>query len=224
MPTVFEVQETVAVPEPVRAGGLTGPQLRPVGTVSVSVTMPANWLIPVMVIVELGEPPTMAGAGGAAAIVKSWTTNVTVAECERLALVPVILTWNVMGDVNVQDRVELPEPVMLGGNRLQKVLFVPRLTIPAKPLTVVIVMIEVPAALTFTSTLVGFAASVKSWTTNVTITEWDRLALVPIMLRWKVDAVLNVHDIVAVPEPVTLVGDTVQEVLLVVRLTMLAKP
>ena len=34
----------------------------------------------------------------------------------------------------------------------------------------------------------------------------------------------NVHDSVALPEPVTLVGDTVQDVLLVVRLTTPAKP
>ncbi len=34
----------------------------------------------------------------------------------------------------------------------------------------------------------------------------------------------NVQESVALPEPVTPVGDTAQEVLLVVRLTMLAKP
>ena len=33
------------------------------------------------------------------------------------------------------------------------------------------VMLEVPAALTFTLTLVGLAVIVKSWTTNVTVTE-----------------------------------------------------
>ena len=35
---------------------------------------------------------------------------------------------------------------------------------------------------------------------------------------------LNVHDSVALPEPVTLAGDTVHEVLLVVRLTTPANP
>ena len=34
----------------------------------------------------------------------------------------------------------------------------------------------------------------------------------------------NVHDRVALPDPVTLVGDTEQDVLLVVRLTTPAKP
>ena len=35
---------------------------------------------------------------------------------------------------------------------------------------------------------------------------------------------VNVHESVEAPEPVTLVGDTVQEVLLVARLTMPPKP
>jgi hypothetical protein len=39
-----------------------------------------------------------------------------------------------------------------------------------------------------------------------------------------VDADANVQDRVALPDPVTLVGDTVQDVLLVVRLTTPAKP
>jgi hypothetical protein len=34
----------------------------------------------------------------------------------------------------------------------------------------------------------------------------------------------NVQESVALPEPVTLIGDIVQEVLLLARLTMLAKP
>jgi hypothetical protein len=38
------------------------------------------------------------------------------------------------------------------------------------------------------------------------------------------DAVANVHDNVAVPEPVTLVGATLHAVLSAVRLTTLVKP
>jgi len=46
-----------------------------------------------------------------------------------------------------------------------------RLTAPVKPLTAVIVIVDVPAWLTFTATLVGLAAIVKSWTTKVTVAE-----------------------------------------------------
>ena len=41
---------------------------------------------------------------------------------------------------------------------------------------------------------------------------------------WKVPAEAKVHDSVALPEPVTLVGETVHEVLLVARLTTPEKP
>jgi len=46
-----------------------------------------------------------------------------------------------------------------------------RFTTPANPLTAAIVIEEVPAALTFTVTIVGLAVIVKSCTTNVTVTE-----------------------------------------------------
>jgi hypothetical protein len=62
----------------------------------------------------------------------------------------------------VHDSVALPEPVTLVGETVHEVLFVARLTTPAKPLTAVIVILEVPAAFTFTVTLVGLAAIVKS--------------------------------------------------------------
>ena len=77
-------------------------------------------------------------------------------------LVPVV--------VNVQDSVELPDPVTLVGETLHDaVVLVARLTTPAKPLTADTVMVEVPAAFTLTVTLVGLAAIVKSWTMNVTV-------------------------------------------------------
>jgi len=41
---------------------------------------------------------------------------------------------------------------------------------------------------------------------------------------WNVPAVLKVHESVELPDPVTLVGETVHDVLLVVRLTTPAKP
>ena len=73
--------------------------------------------------------------------------------------------------MNVHDSVELPEPVTLVGDKVHEVLFVVRLTTPAKPLTAATVTVEVPAALTFTFTLVGLADIVKSWTANVMVTE-----------------------------------------------------
>ena len=80
----------------------------------------------------------------------------------------------------MQDRVELPDPVTLVGATEHEVLLVVRLTTPAKPFNPVIVIVEVPAEPARTVTLVGLAAMVKSWTTNVTVTEWDKLALVPV--------------------------------------------
>ena len=66
---------------------------------------------------------------------------------------------------------ELPEPVTLAGVRVHDVLLLTRLTMPAKPWSAVIVMVEVPALPAFTVTLVGLAAIVKSWTVKVTVAE-----------------------------------------------------
>ena len=69
--------------------------------------------------------------------------------------------------VAVQESVEVPEPVTLVGVRvhvrpvLGEIVEV-RLTTPAKPLTAVTVIVEVPGLPTFTATLVGLAAMVKS--------------------------------------------------------------
>jgi len=71
----------------------------------------------------------------------------------------------------VHDNVALPEPVTLVGATEQEVLLVVRLTTPAKPLTAVTVIDEVPAAPAFTVTVVGLAVIVKSCTWNVTVTE-----------------------------------------------------
>jgi len=71
----------------------------------------------------------------------------------------------------VHDSVALPEPVTLVGETVHDVLLVVKLTTPAKPLTAVIVIVDVPAVPAFTVTVVGVAVMVKSWTTNVTVTE-----------------------------------------------------
>jgi len=85
--------------------------------------------------------------------------------------VPVTPTWTVDDAANVHDSVALPDPVTLVGATEQDVLLVVRETTPAKPLSPVIVIDDVPALPALTVTDVGLAAIVKSWTTNVTVTE-----------------------------------------------------
>src|SRR2546426_10440979 len=99
---------------------------------------------------------------GLAVMVKSWTMNVTVTEWDREPLVPVTATCTVLAGTNVHDRVELPEPVTLVGERVQAVLLEARLTMPEKPFWPVTVIVDVPAALALTVTVVGLAAIVKS--------------------------------------------------------------
>ena len=71
MPGVGEEHETVAVPEVVTDPGVIAWQVRPVGTVSVRVTVPVKPLRAVIVIVELADWPVFTAAGEVAAIVKS---------------------------------------------------------------------------------------------------------------------------------------------------------
>jgi len=69
----------------------------------------------------------------------------------------------------VHERMEVPEPATLVGLLVQviplRLIVLVRLTAPVKPLTAVIVIVDVPAWLTFTATLVGLAAIAKSCTT-----------------------------------------------------------
>ena len=55
VPAVVELQDTVAVPEPVIVLGVIAPHVNPAGTVSVSVTTPENPLTAVTVIVEVAD-------------------------------------------------------------------------------------------------------------------------------------------------------------------------
>ena len=64
------MHETVALPEPVRLVGVMEPQNRPLGMMSVRLTVPAKPLSGAIVIVELGDEPTLAGGGEEALIVK----------------------------------------------------------------------------------------------------------------------------------------------------------
>jgi hypothetical protein len=88
---VFELHERVAVPELVTLPGVIAPQVRPTGTVSVSVTVPVNPLTAVMVIVDVSEDPTVPVAE-VAVMVKSVTMKVTVVEWVSVPLVPVIVS------------------------------------------------------------------------------------------------------------------------------------
>jgi hypothetical protein len=87
--------------------GVIAPQVRPDGTVSVSVVVPVKPLIPVTVIVDVADCPTLTAAGELAAIVKSVSVNVAVAVCviAGLVLVPVMVTTNVPAVVELQANV-----------------------------------------------------------------------------------------------------------------------
>lgn len=66
---------------------------------------------------------------------------------------------------NVQDSVEVPEPPLtVAGVTVQAASSVARVTVPVKPLTGEIVIVDVPAEFTVTVTLVGFTDMVKSGT------------------------------------------------------------
>jgi hypothetical protein len=58
----------------------------------------------------------------------------------------------------------------------------------------------------------------------VTVAACDFDPLAPVTLTWSVEAELKVQDSVALPDPVRLVGETVHEVLFVIRLTVPVKP
>ena len=88
----MELQATVAVPELVTLVGVIAPQVRFAGTVSVSDTVPVNPFTAATVIVEVADVPEVTAAGEVAAIVKSVTLKVAVAECVRVPLVPVTVT------------------------------------------------------------------------------------------------------------------------------------
>lgn len=70
----------MAVPELVTLVGVMAPQVRLAGTVSVRLTVPVNPFTAATVMVEVAEVPAWTDAGEVAAMVKSVTLNVTVAE------------------------------------------------------------------------------------------------------------------------------------------------
>jgi len=214
------VHERVEFPGPVTLVGL---RLQD-ELFDVRVTVPAKPLTAPMSIVDLPAVRMLTFMlAGLAVMVKSWTTSVTITDRTREPLVAVTRTCLIPVELNVQVRLEVPEPVTLLGERVQ-VLFVDRLTWPLNPFIAVIVIVDMPWALTLTLTVVGLAVIVKSCTVLVTVTEWDSRALVPVTPTWTTPPDAKVHESVEEPEPVTLVGDTLHEVLFVAKVTTPAKP
>ena len=205
---VAKVQESVEVPDP----PVTVEGVRLHALLSEDrATSPVNALTGDIVIVEVPALPTVTlTVVGLAEMVKSGrpvTVYVTVAEWDKDPLVPVTVTVTVPVLVKVQDKVEVPEPpVTLIGVRVQAVLSAASATLPAKPLTGLMVIIEVPAELTATLTEVGFAAIVKSTKLKVAVAVWTRDPLVPVTVRSYEPATVALQDTVVVPEPVILPG------------------
>jgi len=126
--------------------------------------------------------------------------------------------------VKVHDNVALPEAVTVPGDMVQAVLLDEKDTTPLNPLNGVKVTVEGPAVPALTVIALGLAVTVKSVTMNVIVVVWVSEPLVPVTATGNVEADENVHDRVALPERATLVGETVQAVLLVARLMDPEKP
>jgi hypothetical protein len=86
------LHETVAVPDPVRLLGVIAPHASPDGTVSVRLTIPAKWLIALIVMVDAAEEPALTGEGDDITIPKSWIWKIGVAVWTSEPLVPVIVS------------------------------------------------------------------------------------------------------------------------------------
>jgi hypothetical protein len=129
----------------------------------------------------------------------------------------------------MHESVELPVPPLMDDwlsehVRLVEFELTERVTVPVKPLMGERFMVEEPEAPALTVTETGLDAIAKSWTMYSTVAVRDRLPLVPVTIMWFVNVDEKVHDRVALPDPVTLVGTVVHDVLFVVRLTTPENP
>ena len=167
------VHERTDVPEDPRVTPVgVRVQISPVDgeTDAVSVTVPVNALIDVTAIEEVPAVPAMTVTlVGLAFTEKSGTATLyaMAAPWDRAPLTPVTVIAKLPLVVAVQESVELPEPLTPVGVRVQLMplaglLARLKLTTPVNPLTAVTVIVDVPAWLTLTATLVGFAEIVKS--------------------------------------------------------------
>jgi hypothetical protein len=186
MPAVFDVQDTVAVPEPpVMLLGMIAWQVSPDGTVSVRETVPTNPFWPVTVIVDVADTPTFTAAGEVAVIVKFWAApnmNTGLVLCDRVPLVPVTITVNDPVDGDEHARVAVPELVTLAGVIAPQVnpagTVSVSATVPVKPLTALTVIVEVIEV--FALPEGDVAVTVKSVTVKVAVAECDSVPLVPV--------------------------------------------
>lgn len=112
--------------------------------------------------------------------------NVAVAARDSDPLVPVTVTVNVLA-IPLQERVAVPEVPRLieDVENVQvnpddgEVEFV-RATVPVKPFTDVMLIVEVPTAPAKTVILDGVAVTVKSWTVYAIVTECESRRLFPV--------------------------------------------
>ena len=88
---MVELQETLAVPELVTLVCEIGVQFRPVGMESVRLMVPVKPFTELMDIVEVAGMLASTGPGEVAAILKSVTVTVALAEWDSVPLVPVML-------------------------------------------------------------------------------------------------------------------------------------
>ena len=90
VPAADALHDSVAVPELVTLDGVIAPQVKPVGTVSVRLTVPVKPFTADTVIVDDAAVLTVV-EGDVAATVKSVTVNVADVLCTSVPLVPVIV-------------------------------------------------------------------------------------------------------------------------------------
>jgi hypothetical protein len=215
LPGLEELHVNVAVPEPVTLLGLILPQDRPLGIVSVNPTVPVKPFTALIVIVDVAVWLVLTAAGDVALIVKSWgalNVNAALVECVNEPLVPVIGRENVPSVVEEQETVAVPDPVMLLDDiepqvRPDGTVSVSE-TVPRNPLRAVIVIVEVADWLVLTAAGEE-AAMLKSWKLKLAVAEWGPggdVPFVPVMIRLYVVANVALHDTVAEPLPVTLLG------------------
>lgn len=139
-------------------------------TVNDKATVPVKPFTGVTVIVEVPvAPASVVTLVGLAMTVNSvgLIVTVTVAVCDNVPLVPVMVTVYVPLTVAVHDRVLVPEPATLVGVRVHARpvdgdIVAVRLTTPLKSWRPVTVIVEVSAVFTLPVTEVGLAVKVKS--------------------------------------------------------------
>ena len=136
-------------------------------TVEVNATVPVKPFTGVTVIVEVAVAPARAVTlVGLATTVKSRMLTVTVAERDRVPLVPVTVTVNVVAVVPVHDRVEVwaaPRTTLVGLRvhvRPAGETVAVKATVPVNPLTGVTVIVDVAVPPELAATLVGLAVTV----------------------------------------------------------------